>query len=312
MKRRQVLVNLLAAAAAPAALSATGWLGSVRDLFAQGAAPGHTGKYPLVHRPGLDFGVYDPHGDFRHSPSVSIEHVYLPWQDVALASLGTADAYAVTRGRSLLITIEPWSWSDNSSSMPDQLRAGLLSGHYDENIRSIAAAIGQLKSPTTIRWAQEMEETGGRYAWSGWEPADYVAAYRRFYDVSKPLVPHAVYMWSPRGEESLVAYYPGDAYADTIGLSVFGFQKYDQLKFGWDRDFSDILRPRYDRVARFRKPVHVAELGYDGDDQYVARWAAAVTKPVAGCPLLRSIVYFDDLERYPWPDDCGYPDWRVA
>jgi endoglucanase len=42
----------------------------------------------------LPYGVYDPFGDFIDSNGVSIEHVFLPWEDVDIFSLFDADDYA--------------------------------------------------------------------------------------------------------------------------------------------------------------------------------------------------------------------------
>lgn len=313
MKRRRVLVNMLAAAAAPVALAVLGRLGwGEGELFADSTVGNFPAKYPRISHPGIPLGVYDPHGDFKDYPSVKIEHVFMPWQDVELSALYTADTYAQARGRTLLITIEPWSWSEDSRQTPDQLRDAVLGGHYDETIKSIAKVISELKSPVTIRWGQEMEDTRGRFAWSGWKPSDYIAAYRRFYDLSHPIAIKAKYMWSPRGDSNLTDYYPGDAYADVIGLSVFGFQKYDKGKFGRDRTFGEILKSGYDLVVGFGKPVVVAELGYDGDESYVANWADSVTKFDASFSQLAGVVYFDDKEGHPWPENYGLPDWRVA
>jgi len=56
----------------------------------------------------------------------------------------------------------------------------------------------------------------------------------------------------------------------------------------------------------------VAELGYDGDESYVANWADSVTKLDANFSQLAGVVYFDDKEGHPWPENYGLPDWRVA
>ena len=72
------------------------------------------------------------------------------------------------------------------------------------------------------------------------------------------------FMWSPKGLPGLEKYYPGDTYVDFIGLSVFGLQPYDRDNFGHDRDFAAALKPGYDLVAKFNKPICVAELGYVG------------------------------------------------
>jgi len=314
MKRRRMLASLLAAAAAPVALTALGKFGwGAGELFAGNSPAGpYSAKYPQINHPGIPLGAYDPHGDFKNYSGVKIEHVFMPWQDVELSALYTADSYALEHGRSLLITIEPWSWSEDRRLTPDQLKDRVLGGAYDETIKSIAKVISELKSPVTIRWGQEMEDTSGRFSWSGWKPEDYVAAYRRFHDLTHPIATQAKFMWSPKGDNNLADYYPGDDYTDTIGLSVFGFQKYDNGNFGRDRTFGEVLKPGYDLVAAFGKPVVVAELGYDGTDDYVAGWAKAVTKPNAGFPLLTAVVYFDDKESHPWPGNFGLPDWRVA
>ena len=311
MKRRRVLMNMLAAAATPAALSVLGKLGA-GQLSAAHAAGNFPAKYPNFHEPGVPLGVYDPHGDFRDYQSVKIEHLFMPWEDVDLTALYKADAYALERGRALLITIEPWSWSEDSRLTSIQLRDAVLGGRYDETIKSISKVIRKLKSPVTIRWGQEMEDASGRFTWSGWKPADYIAAYRRFHDISRAIATQANYMWSPKGNSNLADYYPGDAYVDAVGLSVFGFQKYDLGRFGHSRSFGETLKPSYDLVAGFSKPVVVAELGYDGDEHYVSDWAASITKADGRFSRLAAVVYFDDREGHPWPDGYGLPDWRVV
>ena len=169
-----------------------------------------------------------------------------------------------------------------------------------------------MQSPVTIRWAQEMESTSGRFTWSGWAPDDYIDSYRRVVDVCRSSAPDATFMWSPKGEEGLQAYYPGDDYTDVIGLSIFGLQKYDQDNFGGDRTFAEVLRPAYDRVVDFDKPIFVAELGYVGDREYVTNWAEDVTSVGSEFPDLTTVVYFNDKEVWPWPDGYGLPDWRIT
>ena len=43
---------------------------------------------------GTRLGAYDPYGTFANDPRIGIEHIYIPWQDVDLASLIAADRYA--------------------------------------------------------------------------------------------------------------------------------------------------------------------------------------------------------------------------
>lgn len=296
-------------------VAAASWQSAVSPAAAQNPrvfTPSYEGKYPIVNSPGVKLGAYDPHGDFKDYPGDVIEGLFLPWQDVELATLATADTYARARGRSLLITVEPWSWAGDWRLTANELRDAILGGRYDSTIASVCTSIGKLKSDTTIRWGQEMETTNGRWSWAGWNPPDYIAAYRRFVDHCRTYAPQATYMWSPKGEDNLVAYYPGDAYADSIGLSVFALQQYDNDKFGRDRTFSERLKPGYDLVARFNKPIVVAELGYVGEEPFNRNWAGEVTKEFAAFPKLTAVVYFNDKEVYPWPNPYGLPDWRVV
>src|SRR5262245_54366804 len=48
---------------------------------------GHAGE-------GVRMGAYDPYGTFANDAKISIEHIFIPWQDVNLASLDAADKYA--------------------------------------------------------------------------------------------------------------------------------------------------------------------------------------------------------------------------
>ncbi|MEO5759604.1 MAG: glycosyl hydrolase [Mesorhizobium sp.] len=288
-------------------------LGGTLALPVAGGAGSLTGTDPIkTSATGPAFGAYDPYGDFSTDKSDSIEGLFLPWEDVDLASLPAADAYAQARGRSLLITIEPWTWSKDWRITPNELRDGILGGKYDSNMQAICGLAGAMKSAVTIRWAQEMEGKTGRFTWANWSPKDYIAAYQRVVDICRKAAPTAKYMWSPKGEEGLEKYYPGDGYVDVIGLSVFGLQKWDNDKFGRDQTFEELLKPGYDRAATFKKPIVVAELGYSGSKDYVAQWDIDSRKSYAEFPALVSVNYFNQKEVWPWPDGYGLPDWRIT
>jgi beta-mannanase len=269
-------------------------------------------KRPVITANSVTSGAYDPHGDYTNDSNSKIEHLFLPWEDVDLTTLDAADSYARARGRSLLITVEPWSWARDWRVSPDELLSGILAGRYDSNMSAVCSAAAKLKSPVTIRWAQEMEDNDGQFTWAFWKPDGYVKAYRHVNGVCRKELPSAQYMWSPKGEEGLKAYYPGDEYVDIIGLSVFGYQPYDKLEVGRDTTFVERTKPGYDRVAGFGKPIAIAELGYEGSDEYVRAWSAEANKPHTEFSAMTAVVYFNDREVYPWPRKVGRPDWRVA
>lgn len=259
----------------------------------------------------IPFGVYDPDGDFSNSNPVVIEHLFLPWEDVFLPSLNDADAYALDRRRALLVTLEPWTWSRSERNTAQYLRRGIAAGTYDANMKAVCDVLGTLKSPVTLRFMHEMDDASGQFIWAGWQPDEYVSAYRRMVDLCRSSAPNISVMWSPLGDAGMEAYYPGDAYADLVGLTVFGLQAWDRAKEGGDRTFDDIFAPRYARAAAFGKPVVIAELGYVGNAAYVESWKNAVRQEREAYPSLVGVVYFNQREVYPWPEGFGLPDWRI-
>ncbi|MFB9950110.1 glycoside hydrolase family 26 protein [Rhizobium puerariae] len=306
------LTSLLLSGAMLAATSQRGFPGAQSlAMNAPTAAPTSI-KRPIVTAGSTTFGAYDPHGDFGEPSSSKIEHLFLPWEDVDLSTLTLADTYARARGRTLLISVEPWSWSPAWRLTSQELLHNILDGSRDANMASVCSAAATLKSPVIIRWAQEMDETDNQFSWSHWQGKDYVEAYRRMVQVCRTHLKNARFMWSPKGNNGLEAFYPGDDVVDIVGLSVFGLQKYDRDMTGRDQTFSERLAPGYARVARYGKPIMVAELGYEGDDSYVRNWAENVTRPYPEFPALTAVIYFNDREVYPWPNGYGRPDWRVV
>jgi endoglucanase len=258
------------------------------------------------------YGVYDPPGNFEDATNVSIEHIFLPWLDIDLTSLQTADAYAQQHARSLLITVEPWTWTQGQNETPAQLQARIKSGEYDAIIAETCTAIAGLSSPTTVRFAHEMEDDRGRFIWANWKPSVYIESYRRFVDICSANAPDADFMWSPKGLDNLAQYYPGDEYVDTIGLSIFGYEPYDIATLGKPSTFDEALKSAYHAAAVFQKPIYVAELGYSGSQAYLDLWEKDTTTTRALYPLLAGVVYFNAREIVAWPLGFGLPDWRVT
>lgn len=310
--RRGVLRGTATAAMAAAL---TPMASATRPAMAQSAALAGRDllrdKRPVLHQGGKLLGAYDPYGDFSEENGLGTEHLFLPWEDVELDGLVIADEYARERGRKILITIEPWSWALDWNVSEDQLRDLVLGGFRDENMRSILRAVSEFRSPLIIRWAQEMESTTGRFSWQNWAPTDYIEGYRRMAGITREMLPNAQLMWSPKGEPGLVDYYPDDDVVDIVGLSVFGFDQYDEIETGEPRTFAESLRRGYGLTVDYGKPIWVAELGYEGVESYLASWADDVTRPFDEFAELREVIYFNDQEVHPWPHGLGLPNWRV-
>jgi len=260
----------------------------------------------------LPFGVYDPNGAFADDPDVKIEHLFLPWEDVFLPSLYEADDYAFERGRSVLVTIEPWTWTRSERNTPEVLQAGIEAGEYDGNMDAICSILNEFKSPVTVRWGHEMEDESGQFIWANWKPETYIRAYRRMTDVCRAAAPEVDLMWSPLGYESLEDYFPGENYVDVIGLSVFGLQPWEKDILGEEQSFRDILLPRYERALQFGLPIVIAEVGYSGDPAYVEKWRNDIRQDIEGLTELQAVIYFNQTEVYEWPNGYGLPEWQMS
>ncbi len=260
----------------------------------------------------LPYGAYDPEGDYTDDLSLEIEHVFLPWEDVALGSLQDADVYALERKRALLITIEPWTWTRDERNTAEFLRRGIKEGYYDSNMRSICKVIGSLQSPVSVRWGHEMETEDGQFIWSAWKPDDYISSFKRMIDICRNEAPNINVVWSPIGQENAKDYYPGDDYVDLVGVSVFGYEAWEKAIIGHARTYTELLTERYNNVKDLGKPIVVAELGFYGTAAYVDSWEAEVSVVRPDMPQLVGAVYFDQPEVYPWPDGFPQPDWRLA
>jgi beta-mannanase len=267
------------------------------------------GAPPVLRSDGPAFGVYDPSGDYATDGRVAIQHVFVPWMDSNPANLELEARRAKALGRQFMITLEPWSWQRGVT--PHELRSDMFSGAKDATIDEYCRVIGGLDLPTFVRWGHEMENDVGRYPWAGWRPQDYIRAYRHFVERCRRHAPNARYVWSPLGHPWLRNFYPGSAYVDVIGLSVYGFQEYDQIAFGRSRSFLDVYRERVHWVSDYGLPIMIAELGYNGDAVFAQQWAQQALAETRGLPRPIAVVYFNAVEVAPWPKGLGLPDWRV-
>lgn len=256
-------------------------------------------------------GVYDPAGAFADSGGIGIEHVYVYWQQLDRKMLRAKIDYARARGRRMLVTVEPYTRAPDWRSGGSHLFADILSGDFDPEITAVCGEIALAGQGTIVRWGHEMEQPVARYPWARDDAEGYKSAYRHFVEQCRANAPKAQFMWSPKGESNLRDYYPGDAWVDLVGLSVYGLQGWDQKYFNRDRSFAQVFGEKYARVIRFRKPVVIAEFGVAGSDAYRQAWLNDMGRRLAKFPRLAAIVYFNAEEPSAWPAGLGSPDWRV-
>jgi len=266
----------------------------------------------LKHGQKVNYGVYDfdQRKPFSQAKGVAIEHIFVSWlSSDSSDAISSSFQYAKARNRWLMITIEPFAVDERNGY---QLLDDVVSGAYDSSIASVCRSIGSLQSSVFVRWGHEMETGDARYPWSGANGHSYITAYRHFAAKCRAVAPKILLVWSPRGEPRLAEYYPGNAYFDFVGLSLYELPAYDLEHFGKVINFRDAFAPRYHRAIGFEKPVMIAEMGVSGNPKYQARWMADFFRSLRHFPWLRTVVYFNAKDSPgAWPDKYGIPDWSI-
>ncbi len=201
-------------------------------------------------------------------------------------------------GRLPLITLEPWD-----PTVPRENRyplRAIAAGQHDTYLHAQAARLRDLGHPVVLRFAHEMN--GSWYPWgagvNGNTAADYVAAYRHVHDLFTSAGVDAGWLWSPATLDGpsirdVAPYYPGDAYVDWVGLSVY----FDQSTDTWARSAA----PTVTRLAEVAPgaPLFVAESGVLPGPNRPAMIRDLVAG-LAATPQAIGLTWFDVASRQDW------------
>jgi endoglucanase len=266
----------------------------------------------LKHGQQVNYGVYDfgQRKSFADAKGLAIEHIFVSWlSSEASETISRSFKYANDRNRWLMITIEPFS-ADGRDRY--RLLDDVAAGAYDSIITSVCRSIGSLQSPVFVRWGHEMERRDDRYPWAGLSGNSYITAYRHFAERCRADAPHALLVWSPKGDPGLADYYPGQTYVDLIGLSLYSLPAYDLEHFGKVLNFREAFTPKYNRALGFNKRMMITEMGVSGDTRHQANWMANFFRSLKHFPLLRTAVYFNAIDSAgAWPEKYGTPVWNI-
>lgn len=206
------------------------------------------------------------------------------------------------RGTTPLITWEPW---DPTVPQDDRYPlAEIAAGTHDAYLREQARRLREVGHPVALRFAHEMNATW--YPWGvdvrGNTAEDYVAAYRHVHDVlTQEGVTDVTWVWSPATADDVRAadlrhLYPGDAYVDAVGVSVY----FDDPTDTW----RTTAQPTVDALRQVAPgaPVLVAEAGVLPGPRRVAMVR----------DLLDGALAVPEIAAVTWLDVDSREDWRVS
>ena len=260
-----------------------------------------------ITAPAVNYGVYDFAQTMGNHP-LAIEETFINQRTAKGWANATEERSLYdlcmsfkSRGRMPLITIEPRDSGD--------VLQNVATGKCDAELGVIAAHLRAYGNPAIIRWGHEAENR--IYPWGGKTPEKYITAYRYVVGYLRShLARQKLYFcWSPIGNANCVAYYPGDACVDYVGCSLYWTRALAHMYRTKDGSFRNLFAQKYATLARFSKPIIIAECGVSvKDDQ--RSWIAGMRQSVGAFPLLRTIVYFNAPDGYAWVN-WTKPDWRL-
>lgn len=186
-------------------------------------------------------------------------------------------------------------------------------GLHDESIRANLRDIAKLDYPVFLRIGAEMN------VWTTpTDPQAFQQAYIRIAEMARGLAPNAALIFSVNyvgsyGDD-MAAYYPGDAYVDWVGVSLYcnrfrdsstreEGEDFGNMYFGAN-DWADPIASVAETVEKFgdRKPIMVTEggagnylvsAGMDLSDFAASRITHAYRALTMVYPQIKGIIYFD-------------------
>lgn len=222
-----------------------GWSGSA-SIGELGKIHEATGRWPVMI--GLDYCGWRQgdkpdmaHIDVRQPNQLAREY----WQAGGLVNLSW---HAPNPSGASLKT--------NNIKLADVLKPGPLHDAWLASLDTVATGLQELQAAgVVVIWRPLHEMNGGWFWWGAQEPADFIALWRHMFDyfTHKKGLHNLIWAWGPNhGQKHADLYYPGDAYADLIGLDAYTEHINPDKIVG------------FDRLAKIKKPVGLTEFGPHG------------------------------------------------
>ena len=191
----------------------------------------------------------------------------------------------------------------------------ILRGDFDADLARWARQAAGFQTPILAEWGTEMN--GDWFPWNArWNgrargAARFAAAYRHIIDIARAngagnivWVFHANWADTPaKPWNRMEDYYPGDAYIDWLGLSLYSMQGPDETERTAFANISTPLKRLHDMAAS--KPVIIAEFATDVHNPHepAAPWARAALKLILSGKYPQLIGFSWWNETWPNGDD---------
>lgn len=226
-------------------------------------------------------------------------------------------------GATPMITWEPWNGEDGGITQEKYSLDSIINGNHDDYISQFAKDVKAWGKPILLRPMHEMN--GDYYPWSctinGDDPTKYVRAFRRLKNLfNLHGANNAKFVWSPNYAsppsvadqcKNFSNLYPGDEYADYIGVSAYNWGKDTSKGPGWV-SLESLLEPFIDDMARLfpSKEIIVSEMGVvnEATVSEKSEWLKQTYDYLSTKGTVSAVVYFDNFAYH----NSSAADFRVT
>ena len=201
----------------------------------------------------------------------------------------------------------------NKTIQPDFQLSDIISGRYDNFIRSWATAARNWGQPFFLRFNWEMD--GNWFAWgvkgNGNSPGEFVPAWRHVRQIFRDVgATNATWIWCPYVDVSgrrwgnIARLYPGNDWVDWTCLDGYNWGR-GPTNPHTPRSFNRLFADSYRRITRLapRKPMILAELATSDFSINKGLWINNMfTALRKGYRKVRGLIYFNVNDRGThWP-----------
>lgn len=203
----------------------------------------------------------------------------------------------------LFVTWEPWHAADKQGLDYN----GIISGEWDRYIKEFAGVLKDIDKVVYLRFAHEMN--GNWYPWSGERIGrdKYIAIYRYIKDIfDKTNAANVKWVFSINWEDApntkenhFMQYYPGDEYADYIGIDGYNWGNTQS----WSRwmSFKEVFEKRYREITdNFKKPVIISEFSSTSMGGDKGRWIKEAMSDIKRMEKIEAFVLFNVDKETDW------------
>lgn len=209
---------------------------------------------------------------------------------------------AKKEGRILELTLQTVAQSPGKGNMVYDV----LDGKYDAYLNNYAGAVADSDAPILFRLGNEMNGDWCVYSshHTSKDTDIFKAFYRYVYQVFLEAgADNVIWVWNPNGKpfpdfkwNDELCYYPGDEYADVIGMTSYNTGTYYDSEF-W-MEFEQMYGPLYQKYAAlYEKPLMITEFSSSSVGGSKEDWVAN---------MFREISRYDRIKVAVWWDGC---DW---